>query len=220
VGTIKPKTGALPSLKFAKGSLKLWQGVKARAVKRTHLADGKIKLRQQQIKELEAKRAAGPTVMYDSVDVGQIPADAPAVAGYVAGRFHTFPELEARFPRARRLSIAVASTQDADCLDIEPGDSRPELAPGWVKRQHARGVKRPVVYASQSEMTAVVAALTAAGIPRSGYRIWSAHFTFRPHICSPAACGARGFTADATQWTDRALGRTLDQSLLHAGFWQ
>jgi hypothetical protein len=157
--------------------------------------------------------------MYDSVDLDQIPADAPAVAGYVAGRFHTFPELVQRFPHAERLSIAVASTQDADCLDIEPGDSRPELAPAWVKRQHARGVKRPVVYASQSDMTAVVAALTKAGITRDTYRIWSAHFLLRPHICSPAACGARGFTADATQWTNRALGRNLDQSLLVPGFW-
>lgn len=154
--------------------------------------------------------------MYDSVDPRQIPAHAQAVAGYVAGHFPTFPVLEREFPHARRLSIAVASTQDADCLDVEPGDSRPELAPGWVKRQHARGVHRPVVYASRDAMPAVIHALQATGIKRADVRLWSAHFTGHAHLCSPA-CGAT-FHADATQWTNRSLGRNLDESLCHPDF--
>lgn len=161
---------------------------------------------------------AQPITMYDSIDVSQIPADAAAVAGYVGGHWPTFTELIKRFPKAHKLSIAVASYQDAECLDIEPGDSTPDLAPRWVKRQLARGVKRPVVYCSVSTAPEVQAKLKAAGIDRSQYRLWTAHYTMKPHRCS-SACGF-GFkdVADATQYTSRAMGRTLDASVCSPTF--
>jgi hypothetical protein len=143
-------------------------------------------------------------VMYDSITVGDIPASAPAVAGYAGGAWPTFHELAGRFPRAHRLSIAVNSGEDADCLDIENGDATPAEAPGWFHRQKARGVDRPCFYASLSVMPAVVAALGRAGIQRHEYRLWAAHYTYVPHI-------EPGY--DACQWTDRALGRNLDESL-------
>lgn len=142
--------------------------------------------------------------MYDSVTVNEIPSGAQAVAGYVGGSFPTFNSLLRDFPHAKHLSIAVTSHEDADCLDIETGDSTPALAPGWVRRQHARGVKRPVVYANTSTMPAVLQALTEAGIHRSEYRVWTAHYTGAPHI---------EFGSDATQYDDKALGRNLDASL-------
>lgn len=151
--------------------------------------------------------------MYDAVTVSEIPADAQAVAGYTSGNFPTWPELLKRFPHAHRLSIAINAGHDADCLDVEPGDATPADAAVWVKRQQARGVARPVLYASVSTMPTVLRELAAAGIHREHVRLWTAHYTGRAHLCSPA-CGF-GFleTADATQWTDKALGRNLDESL-------
>ncbi|MGZ4202853.1 MAG: hypothetical protein ACXVRH_12420 [Thermoleophilaceae bacterium] len=151
--------------------------------------------------------------MYDSVTVSDIPADAPAVAGYVNGKFATFPLLEQRFTRANRLSIAVTAAADAECLDVEAGDARPDQAAGWVKRQMARSVKRPILYASVSQMTGVLRALTAGGIRRDQVRLWTAHYTHKPHICSPACGFGFNTNADATQWTDHSEGRHLDESL-------
>ena len=91
--------------------------------------------------------------MYDTIpdSVGQIPADAQAVAGYVDGWYVSFPLLVERFAsQAHCLSIAVHPNDDAACLDVEPGDATVGDAPAWVDRQLARGQWRPCVYASQS----------------------------------------------------------------------
>jgi hypothetical protein len=165
------------------------------------------------------RRERGPTAMFDSVDVSQLPADAAAVAGYTAGSWPTYPTLLKSFPHAHVLSIAIGSGYDADCLDVEPGDATPAVAAAWVKRQLLRGVKRPVVYTSVSGMDSLLATLAAAGIKRSQVRVWTAHYTFSAHLCGPRSCGQlRSTTADATQWTDKALGRNLDESLLAPGF--
>jgi hypothetical protein len=141
--------------------------------------------------------------MYDSVEVSQIPATAEAVAGYVGGKWPTFNVLVQRFPHTHRLSIAVNASEDADCLDVETGDATPAEAPAWFRRQIRLGKTLPCFYANSSTMPAVIAALTAAGIPRNQYRVWSAHYTGVPHI-QPGS--------DATQWYDKALGRNLDIS--------
>jgi hypothetical protein len=152
-------------------------------------------------------------VMYDSIDVAEIPRDAEAVAGYVGGQWPTWVLVTQRWPKAHRLSIAVRADQDADCLDVETGDATTEQAPGWVRRQQARAIARPVIYAQLSNMPGVLAALAAEGIHRGQVRIWTAHWGMGEHICGPA-CGSGLLTvADATQWTDRVKGRNLDQSL-------
>jgi hypothetical protein len=186
---------------------------------------GHLKHVTQALKTLQARRRkqlaslVAPSVMYDSVTLNAIPPDAKAVAGYVGGRFLTYPTILVRWPKARHLSIAVASTQDAECLDVELGDAPPSLAPAWVKRQRARGVVRPVVYTSVSGAQALVNLLEANGVPRQAIRLWTAHYTHREHLCGPSCgFGLRG-VADATQWTDKALGRNLDQSLTTRGFW-
>src|SRR5690242_10317159 len=121
--------------------------------------------------------------MFDSVTASALPAGDFAYAGYVNGRFANIPQIRARFPGSDILSIAVFASADADCLDIEQGDATPAEAAGWVVRQLARGAARPCLYASVSTMNQVVAAMHAAGVPRSQLRLWSAHYTFRPHIC-------------------------------------
>lgn len=157
--------------------------------------------------------------MYDTVTVDTVPANPPAVAGYVAGHWPTYEGLVLRFPKAKHLSIAVQADQNAQCLDVEPGDASNAQAPAWVERQLARGVKRPVLYTSVSNWPALLATLHGAGISRQEIRIWSAHYGRGKHICS-GACNNFGFIgpADATQWTDTSLGRNLDESVCQDSF--
>jgi peptidoglycan hydrolase-like protein with peptidoglycan-binding domain len=158
-------------------------------------------------------------ILYDSIDLSQIPRDAQAVAGYTSGRWPTFQHLRGQFPRALLLSVAVSAGFNADCLDIETGDATPGDAAAWYERQRAGGVTRPCLYASASMMESdVVPVLRAAGIDRASVRLWSAHYTGTPHICGPSSCRAMSIEADGAQWTNRAEGRNLDESLLAADF--
>ncbi len=158
--------------------------------------------------------------MYDSINPSQIPQDAEAVAGYVDGNWPTYPTLRAKFPHAYRLSVAVFAADDAEALDIENFDAWPGQAPGWVSRQQARGVRRPVLYCSVSKVADVLGALAKHRIARSQVRLWSAHYGVGEHICAPSTCGYPGLkvACDGTQWTDHALGRNLDQSALVDSF--
>lgn len=157
-------------------------------------------------------------LMYDSVTLTEIPPTADAVAGYVDGIYTTWPELCKRFPKAHKLSIAVSVEGDAECLDVEPRDATNAQAPAWVRRQQARGVARPVVYTSLSNAKALLDVLEAAGIARSAVRLWTAHYTHTAHRCGPS-CGFGLHTiADATQYTDIALARNLDCSLVSDTF--
>jgi peptidoglycan hydrolase-like protein with peptidoglycan-binding domain len=158
-------------------------------------------------------------ILYDAIDLSQIPPSAQAVAGYVSGRWPTFTRLRGQFPRALLLSIAVTAGDNADCLDIETGDAIPADAAAWFLRQKARGVTRPCLYASASLMESdVVPVMRAAGIDRSAVRLWSAHYSGTPHICGQSSCRQMSIEADGTQWTNRAGGRDLDESLLLADF--
>jgi hypothetical protein len=157
--------------------------------------------------------------MFDSVTIDQIPANAQAVAGYVNGMFQTAPELLARFTHGRVLTIAVTADADAEALDVETGDATPADTPGWHKRQRGRGVARPCIYANASTMAGGIIPLVRSGaIPRGAVRLWSAHYTGVAHICGPKSCGLVSIDMDGTQWTDKAMGRNLDQSLLLPDF--
>ena len=154
--------------------------------------------------------------MFDSVNVAEIPPSAKAVAGYVDGNWKTYPELVRSFPFAHKVSIAVFVKDDADCLDIESQDATNAQAAEWVKRQWARGVKRPKLYTSVSNWKPLAADLQAAGIKHrpwgKSYRRWSAHYTLKAHRCG-RSCGMPGLVrAGSTQWTNKALGRNLDES--------
>jgi hypothetical protein len=154
--------------------------------------------------------------MYDSVDIGQIPASAPAVAGYVGGAWPTYESLIHRFPHAKHLSIAVNAGENAECLDIETGDAKVEDAPNWFERQRVRGIWRPCFYISLSNVDALVETLKTHRIGRPEYRLWVAHYTYRAHVCGPAE--GISVVADGTQWSDKALGRNLDESLCGDSF--
>jgi hypothetical protein len=65
-------------------------------------------------------------------------------------------------------------------------------------------------------MPQVVAALSRAGVKRGEYRLWSAHYNYKAHVCGPKSCGYSP-QCDATQWTDRGKPN-YDESLLSSGF--
>lgn len=159
-------------------------------------------------------------VMFDDVNLALIPKNAEAVAGYVNGRYNTWEAVLKDFPHAKHLSIAVTASADADCLDVEQGDAVAPQVPEWVVRQKKRGVQKPVVYTSVSNVNFVLRELEKAGIKRSAIKLWTAHYTDKAHLCS-SKCGF-GFTgkADATQWTNKALNKSLDESLLSADFFK
>jgi hypothetical protein len=154
--------------------------------------------------------------MYDSTDLSQIPSNAQAVAGYVGGAWPNYNEDVKKWPKAHHLSIAVNSGEDADILDIENGDATVADAPAWFVRQIKRGVKLPGFYTSLSNVDALVAELERHNIQRHQYRLWSAHYTGRPHLCGPSE--GISTVADGTQYYDKALSKNLDVSLLDDDF--
>ena len=161
--------------------------------------------------------------MLDSIHPANMPNGADAYAGYVDGHGPTFQAVKARFgAHAHVLSIAVFPSGNAEALDIESGDATPAQAPAWTRRQHGRGVARPVLYASASVMGSVQSELHRAGLARSSYRLWSAHYNGHAHICGPDTCAYPGVPAcDGTQWRDSAPGNNgtlIDESLLAGNF--
>lgn len=165
--------------------------------------------------KLRKAEQRGPERMFDAVTLSNIPPNPPAVAAYKDGLYANVDEARKRFPHARIVPIAVFASHVGEALDIETGDATPTQAPAWVKRQKARGVKRPIVYANLSTMPAVLKALSAQGIKRSDVRVWTAHYTGHSHLCGKE-CGA-GFTADATQWSTNSR---YDESLCSPRFWR
>jgi hypothetical protein len=159
--------------------------------------------------------AALPVItMWDDIVVAKMPAGgAYAYAGYVNGLWPTFPELKAKFPGHHLLDITVFASENATCLDIERGDASINDAPAWVARQALRGVYRPVLYTEASNMAKLERTMTAAHIPRIGYRLWIAHYNGY-HLCSPKTCGYGLTQANGTQWTQNAMGVSLDQSVM------
>lgn len=153
--------------------------------------------------------------MFDSIDPSQIPAGQND-AGYVDGRWKTFSVLHG----PHNLSVAVFASDDADALDDEPGDATNAQAPGWVRRELALGHWRPCVYTSVSNAAALLAALDDAGVSRTQIRLWTAHYTYRQHICTEACGLPAGVIADATQWTDHSGGRNLDESTVTDTFFE
>ncbi len=154
--------------------------------------------------------------MYDDISLNELPVGAYAYAGYVDGSWANFPALKAKFPGAHLLDITVFANANATCLDVESGDATIAQVFGWFKAQAARHVYRPVIYTQAGNLDLLYATMKANGFARGTYRVWSAHYTNSQHICGPGSCGYSlgGSEVDGTQFTDVALGRSLDESVL------
>lgn len=156
--------------------------------------------------------------IYDDTQVSLIPDDAVAAAGYIDGNFVTYPALRARFgSRIPLISITVLGN-NARIADDEAGDMNNAQTANWLR--HVTGIRKdkPGPYTSASNVDAMVAAAMSAGVPRSAYVIWSAHYTGQAHICGPSSCGACRTSCDATQFTDRADNESLDETLATSEF--
>ena len=165
-------------------------------------------------------------VMYDSVDLGNIPRSTGAVALYIDGRFRNWSAGVRRFRKANHLSITVFGDLDAEMIDCEPGNVDAVQTAEWVRGKLKRGDRRPVCYGSRDlviangrryGIPAILDELRKLGITRDQVRLGVAHYGFGPHMCSPRTCGA-AFTADGTQHTETALGLNLDEWLLNDDF--
>lgn len=168
----------------------------------------------QHLRALLDWRRKLPRVMFDDTSVDLIPRLARAVAGYTGGSWPTFSTLLACFPHARKVSIAINSIGRGRILDVEPGDATAaEAWAWWESHPDAKGF-----YTSQSNLGALVNALAAHGLVPKDYALWSAHYDGTRHICGPKTCGAP-VEVDATQWTDRANDRSLDESVVLPSFW-
>lgn len=152
-------------------------------------------------------------LMFDDVTVSILPAGYSAYAGYVDGIYENINQVRARFPQAHILTIAVKAADIADALDIETGDAVNSDAPGWFKRALAAGIERPCLYTSADNVNTLVDVMAKAGIPRTAFRIWSAHYGAGEHLCGPTTCRATNYPADATQFTSHAMGQNLDESV-------
>jgi hypothetical protein len=123
--------------------------------------------------------------MYDATTPARIPSGAPAVAGYVDGRFAWKPSDWARFPTAYKITITVLGG-DARVCDCENGDLTPVSAANWAKHEHDAG-RRPTIYCSTSVHPQVVNALASHGLAFvRDVDWWEAHYDNRP-VLSPGS---------------------------------
>lgn len=146
---------------------------------------------------LEAFTSVVPTgvvTMYDSIRPSLMPKGAPAYAGYADGTYADMSTVEALFPGATYVSIAIAPTTRAMYIDIEPGNYTASAVPGFIKAGGMGFYASPGAGSGYSVQDCLDAC-SAAGIARP--KVWSAHWIGR-HICGPATCGYP--QADGTQY--------------------
>lgn len=124
--------------------------------------------------------------------------------GYRNGSYTTMPEVLRVFPG--RLYVSVGR----DAIDIEPGLASPGDGPGFVRGARPPHTSKPLVYCSAGDLRSVIADLSAAGISRSAYDLWSAHWIGK-HICGPSTCGYP--QCDATQY---ASNNSFDSDIFYS----
>lgn len=135
----------------------------------------------------------------DSVTPANLAAGLAVYPGYCYGSYNNIAAIKARFPGKRYVSLTpvLQSAVPAMCIDIEPGDANPGQAAEFFRLASHDGAIKPWFYTSAGDMQAVINNLAAAGINRTRYFLWSAHW-IGLHICSKSACGYP--QADATQY--------------------
>jgi hypothetical protein len=134
-------------------------------------------------------------VMFDGVTVADLPAGYSAYAGYWDGSFANLTALRKRFPNATIVSVTPDGAHGAMYIDVEPGDAVNDQIAEFIK---AGGIG---FYTAASNISAAISACTAAGLSRTQYKIWSAHW-IGWHLCGPGTCGYP--QADGTQFESTA----------------
>lgn len=151
-----------------------------------------------------------------------------ALAAYANGRFANYSAASREFPSVNLLEVDVIGQQVGNAGDFEAGDMPYSEVGPWVKARLGDGVVRPVVYFQVSSWPSVMQSLASAAISRNEVRLWTAHYTGQPHVCSSACGYGVTGTADATQWASAdapgtvpsAYGtRNIDVSITADDFW-
>lgn len=159
--------------------------------------------------------------MYDTQYPAIVPASAGLVVSYPDGPAGNSYATAQKLFGSRALSITWTG-QDAQCADIEQWSSFPLTSlPAWIKRQHARGIARPVIYAIYSglgtnytQVKAVVGSLSVSW--------WLSDWTGKPHALPGADAVQYGAQASPNgpviSNPSNAGGRTYDLSLVQPSF--
>lgn len=142
----------------------------------------------------------------------------PYMLGYVDGHWPSAEAMRERFPDAQVVTCATRSSSRAAVLDVEAGDADELDAVRWLTRMRAFGMPRPCLYVQLSSVPSLVDVLATHGQPRASYRLWTAHWTGRAHLCSHELCGAPLVAAGATQYAGAAQGHPWDTSLSTDGW--
>jgi hypothetical protein len=153
-------------------------------------------------------------VVHDAIHANISHLPAGQVAGYTTGS----PDIRwtagdwAAHPGAVRIDQdAAASDGTADVLDVERGAATPAECPWWAHRAGASfasanrpGQRRPAIYMSASNVTAVVTALKGVGVT-GGVSLWVANWNLsQAQAGADVAAAAGPFPIVGVQFTDAA----------------
>lgn len=131
--------------------------------------------------------------MYDSVSPGNIPSSATMVACYADGLYANVGAMQARFPRATVVTIAVRHTTRAHVLDVETGDATPAEAVQWLTQTMADlDNGHLTIYCNMSVWPTVRAVIRSAGVTEPNY--WVARYDNDPTL--PAGAVAKQYIGD------------------------
>lgn len=158
-------------------------------------------------------------VVIDSVSITRMPGATRRIAAYIDGEYANVNDAHTLRPGAQVIAITVLGDPYAQVADLEAGALSVTEVADWLRRARIRGQQRPCIYVEVSRLVSVVNQLAELGQPRSSYRLWSAHWTNHPHICS-AACGIGDYEPPGmTQYESNFEDSGVDLSMTTAGWW-
>jgi hypothetical protein len=154
--------------------------------------------------------------MADSIVARSLPPGMDAYAGYVdtlTPSWRDYAQIVEQSPGAKHMSITtrVAFDPVADCLDVETRDATVAQAAPFIQSQPDAW---RVLYTFQANGATLLSSVR--GIPRSRFKLLTAHWGQGIHICGPTTCGVP-WQADGTQWLSTAA---YDLSVLADDFFQ
>jgi hypothetical protein len=149
---------------------------------------------------------------YDGVTASLIPQGGKWMGYYFNGVYANGSEVKALHPDAEHyVSITPTGANGAMVGDTEAGCMSVSQDPAfWHNSDHGTAADiggvavKPWIYCSAANLASVQQEMTNAGIPRSSYFLWSAHYTGVQHYCGPATCGYGLSLSDATQYATSA----------------
>ena len=146
---------------------------------------------------------------YSSVTTGNIPVTAPVVFAYTDGRWAQLPEVRARCPHAKIVTVHCIERYGADMYDFEPGCLPVDEAHIILDEVIMHGQRFPIAYAALDDMLGIRERFAATGHHISEVRWLPAHYTPTPELPR---------WADGVEWSGTALGRNLNEYLLRSDF--